>query len=172
MSAIGDRIIERLARIPMNGIALRMEIGCDPAELDGELRGLEESGQIRRLNGKYHITPPAPIAAAAEVPVSKAIQEKVCTGPCGESKPLDQFYDRQNQCKRCVLDRQKALKLARAGGAAPRKKGGGSARPKRLGRGLQKSRPILPQYFPRPSSPSFTRLAACAWARWSNPLAA
>jgi hypothetical protein len=129
MTAVGDRILERLARIPMNGIALRMEIGCEDDELTAQLRALEEAGTIRRLNGKYHITPAAPIAA--QEPEVPKVEEKVCTGPCGESKPVSEFYDRQSQCKRCVLNRQKMLKVKRSG--AVRKMGGGSITPKRAG---------------------------------------
>ena len=38
-----------------------------------------------------------------------------CTGPCGQSKPATEYYANNKQCKRCVLDRQKALKEARQG---------------------------------------------------------
>lgn len=128
MSAVADRILERLARIPMNGIGLRMEIGCEVSVLDKELRTLEEGRQIRRVNGKYHVMPAAP-AAAQENSVSPKNEEKVCTGPCGESKPLDQFYDRSNRCKRCTLDAQKALKAVRP------KSGGGGTLAQKIGAG-------------------------------------
>jgi hypothetical protein len=45
---------------------------------------------------------------------------KVCTGKCGKEKPVDEFYPKTAQCKRCVLDRQKELKAAKANAAKPR----------------------------------------------------
>lgn len=42
-----------------------------------------------------------------------ADKTKTCTGPCGKEKPIGEFYAKCNQCKRCVLDRQRELKAAK-----------------------------------------------------------
>jgi hypothetical protein len=41
-------------------------------------------------------------------------KQKTCTA-CGQTKPAKEYYGKAQQCKRCVLDRQKAAKAAKKG---------------------------------------------------------
>lgn len=62
--------------------------------------------------------------------IEVAGKTKVCTGKCGKEKPIGEFYAKCNQCKRCVLDRQKDLKAAKeTGKPAPKAAAAVKAKP-------------------------------------------
>lgn len=154
--SLRERILERLGRRPMMAMQLCAELGMSPKELDVELLDLVADGTLARDGGKLHVKQTAAPAAAAadqvlvkDQPDPKAngihqahpqkeattvAQKKICTGLCGQAKLLSEFYDRQSQCKRCMLDQQKASRLARTKAA----RGGGARSPKSPKRRPQK----------------------------------
>lgn len=120
--------------------------GYAPQSVDTALKSLREAGSVHcspagkwtrfvnlkdRQQAEPQDPPADPIADEPETEAEAAAVDdttqetdvsqktKVCTGKCGEEKPVGEFYANSGQCKRCVLNRQKELKAAKEKGVKP-----------------------------------------------------
>lgn len=115
--------------------------GYAPQSVEAALKAMQETGSIHRsVSGRWtrfmkHGEKPPTVAtpAVAAEPLEEetaaleaddettqeievAEKTKVCKGKCGKEKPIGEFYANCSSCKRCVLDRQRELKAAKAKG--------------------------------------------------------